>query len=291
MSDWTGPYGPNHGDWWKGNLHAHTSPASGCATIPMQESLDRYVACGYRFLAVSDHLTLSEPLDPRLVYIPGIEWNDAAGGCHTGVYSTDLSILERAIQIDDHATLLDALAGDDTLLVLNHPNWQLTPHYRREMLLERTGYDGVEVYNGVIEVLEGSEFASDKWDLLLQTGRRVWGYASDDSHAVDHIGRGAVWVQSPSLAAADLLQALKQGRFYASSGVVLDRLTLQGSTMSVHCRQAQEIRLIGQGGCVLYRTADTALEVDLALFNSPYVRCEVYGHAAQMAWTQPVFRV
>ncbi len=290
MAQWIGPYGPEHGAWWKGNLHAHTSPASGCAVMSMQDALNRYVACGYRFLAVSDHLTLSEPVDPRLVFIPGIEWNDAAGGCHTGVYSCNPSVLQRAVQIRDHQTLLHELSAEDTLLILNHPNWQLTPHYRRETLLERHNYDGIEVYNGVIEVLEGSEFASDKWDLLLQAGRRVWGYASDDSHAIDHIGRGAVWVQCAVPEPDQLLKALKQGRFYASSGVELDRLTLQDSVLSVYAQDAQEIRIIGRGGVVLHRASASSLDLALADWDTPYLRCEVYGQGSRMAWTQPIFR-
>ncbi len=57
--NWTNPYAERHGTWLRGNLHAHTSPASSCATLPVEVVLDLYADLGYDFLCLSDHMTLT----------------------------------------------------------------------------------------------------------------------------------------------------------------------------------------------------------------------------------------
>ncbi len=205
--NWSDPYAARGGRWYKGNLHAHTSPASGCATLRVEDVWNRYARAGYDFLAISDHMSFSVYQDPRMVWIGGIEWNSPTGE-HTGVYSLDHGLLRRCVQIADQGELLSLLAGKEALAVLNHPNWQLVPHYRREQLEARQGYDGIEVYNHVIERLDGYAISSDKWDYLLMKGRQVLGLASDDSHIGADIGNAYISVRAQARTPEAILAAL-----------------------------------------------------------------------------------
>ena len=77
--NWTNPYAEREGQWFKGNLHTHTSPASGCSRISVEDSVDLYVQRGYDFIAISDHGTYTQYHDERITILPGMEWNNQDG--------------------------------------------------------------------------------------------------------------------------------------------------------------------------------------------------------------------
>lgn len=286
--NWSNPYEDNRGWWHKGNLHTHTAPASGCGHVLAGRVLELYEQRGYDFVALSDHKVLTLGRSAAMQLIPGVEWNSAAGE-HTGVYSMDLGIIEQAIGVEDHAALLKSLAGREALVVLNHPNWQETPHYRREQLWAAGPYDAVEIYNGVIERLDGAAIATDKWDYLLGKGRRVLAMASDDSHVESDIGLAAIHVRSEASDAAGLLAAIRRGNFYCSTGVQFHDIRRAGDRITVEAPGAQEIQAFGHGGVRVGRVRGSGLSFDIHQTAGAYVRFTAFGEGAAMAWTQPFF--
>jgi len=287
--NWTNPYTDRAGPWLRGNLHTHTSPGSGCGTVPLERVLDLYADAGYDFLAISDHMNLTPADSHRLVVLPGIEWNSPHGE-HTGVYSCDESTIRAALAIRDQEELLSSVGGDGALVVLNHPNWQLRPHYRREELESKHGFDGIEIYNGVIERLARDALATDKWDYLLTKGHRVLGFASDDSHLESDIGIGWIIVRARERTAGSILAGLKTGNFYCSTGVTLLDVRREGDLVEIESEEGQEIQVIGREGRLIEKIRDRSVSYDLARTESPYVRFAVYGPGASVAWTQPFFK-
>ena len=172
----------------------------------------------YDFLTLSNHINVTDVKDDDLTLIPGIEWNNAKGK-HTGIYSLDKQLLRSTIQFDDHEKLLEYLCDKDALVVLNHPDWGLDPHYSRTELVAKPFLHGIEVYNGVIEVLKGGPNSSVKWDYLLSNGKKVLGFASDDFHLTSNLGKGWICVRSSNNDASSILTAIKAGNFYCSTGV------------------------------------------------------------------------
>ena len=79
---------------------------SGCAEVSLEKSLELYVQAGFDFLAISDHMTVTEPQDGRLVLLAGVEWHCEAG-LHTGIYAEDADVVRPATTITDHQELLD----------------------------------------------------------------------------------------------------------------------------------------------------------------------------------------
>ena len=287
--NWSNPYADRRGRWYKGNLHTHTSPASDCAKVGVERVLDLYVQAGYEFLAISDHKALTVAARKGLVLISGVEWHSPAGE-HTGIYSLDQDALKAAVAIPDHESLLGYLADKDALVILNHPNWQATPHYRREQLDRKTPFDGIEVYNGVIERLEGSSVATDKWDYLLAKDRRVLGFASDDSHVEGDVGLAAIVVRSPARNPRSILGALRRGNFYCSTGVGVIDIRREGDLIAFRTEDGQEIQAIGQGGVLVERVRSASMSFDISRTAGRYVRFAAYGPGSSMAWTQPFFR-
>ena len=286
--NWANPYAGRNGRWLRGNLHTHTSPASACGKVPQDEVLRLYDEAGYDFLAISDHKTLTLASHRRMVLLPAIEWNSPIGE-HTGVIGGDPRLLARLCKTQSHPGLLRRLRDTPALVILNHPNWQLQPHYRREQLLERRPYDGIEIYNGVIERLSGYAIATDKWDYLLANGRRVLGFASDDTHIPADLGLGWIMVRSQRRTAGAILDAIRAGCFYASSGVRILNVGRKDGKLFIETENGDEIRVIGTGGNLLHREFGRSLRYDVRKIESGYIRFEVHGRGAAMAWTQPFF--
>lgn len=272
--------------WRRGNLHTHTTESDG--TRAPQEVVDDYAARGYDFLMLSDHDKLTAPgrLKNRgLVLIPGNEVS--ANGSHL------LHINARSLLAPDEnrQKVLDLIRKEKALAVINHPNWQEHfNHCPQERLEDWTGYLGLEIYNGVIRRLSGSPLASDRWDRLLGRGRRVWGFAHDDSHRPEDVALAWNMVQAEKRTAGAILEALAAGRFYASTGVVIEALGAAGRTVHVAARNAQRLVVVCDYGKRLAHADGTELT-----FHVPedakytYVRVECFGPGESMAWTQPFF--
>lgn len=290
--NWSNPYANRNGRWLKGNLHTHTCPASGCSRVSLERTLELYQKAGYDFLSLSDHMTLTRVPSPygNMTLVLGMEWNAPDGSGHTGIYSCDPDVVSPHAATTSQEELLDALSSQSALCILNHPNWHFR-HYSCEKLESLSGYDGIEIFNGVIKLDSGSELATVEWDYLLSRGKRVLGYASDDFHDEHHLAQGWNVARAESSTPEAILAALKSGNFYASSGVELTDIWRDGDVIGVESVDGQEIRVVGIGSVVVHTVKDRAVSVNMKDYNSPYLRFEIYGRGSQMAWTQPFFRL
>jgi hypothetical protein len=85
-----------------------------------------------------------------------------------------------------------------------------------------------------------------------------------------------------------VIDALKAGRFYSSSGVTLTSLRLEDGTLVVESEDAQEIRFYADRGSMRHfekgSSASYAVRED-----DIYVRVELFGPGTAKAWTNPVF--
>lgn len=138
--------------------------------------------------------------------------------------------------------------GQPMIIHLNHPNFGYG--VTAEDLMRIRGENFFEVYNGHPGVNNSGnkEHASTEriWD-IINTFRLselkmppLFGLGTDDGHAYHNIpsrasepGRGWVMVLSDSLTPERLIAALEAGRFYASSGVTLERVTSSSEGLDV----------------------------------------------------------
>jgi len=272
--------------WLRGNLHAHTKNSDGWR--PPQDVVDEYAARGYDFLMISDHDFLTEPSSVNGRGMTLIRGNEVtANGPH--ILHIDASTV--VAPDPDRQKALDAINAAGGFAVVAHPNWEKSfAHCPREALENWTGYTGIEVYNGVIRRLTGSPLATDRWDRLLGLGRKIWGYAHDDSHRPGDDGLAWNVVQSTDRSAAAIVAALREGRFYASTGVTIKSIRVHGRCISVETGDADRIVVHSDFG---HREA--TVDGPSMAFTVPedatcsYVRFECWGRGEQMAWTQPFY--
>jgi hypothetical protein len=146
----------------------------------------------------------------------------------------------------------EAKVDQPVLAHLNHPNF--ADHITAEEFAAVPGNQFFEIYNGHGGVRNWGDpgrhiVSTDRfWDIVLSLRlaaepnpeRPVYGVSTDDSHDyfVRRIGgsipgRGWVMVLADKLDPAALINSMKAGKFYATSGVTLDMLEVTGDHYKV----------------------------------------------------------
>lgn len=271
----------------RGNLHTHSSLSDG-ADEP-QKVIEAYADCGYDFLELTDHDRLADlrslaSYDSRdMLLIPGNEIS--ANGPHILHINASAPVAPDP----DRQKVIDDIRRSGGFAIVNHPNWQQRFDHCPIADMERwQGYAGIEIYNGVIRRVEGSPDATGKWDMLLSQGRRVWGFATDDSHKADDraIAWNVAFCARRSLDA--VVGALASGAFYASTGVVITDIRVQDGSITVETENARKVAAVADFGRRIAQRAGSALTVEVPAAVR-YLRFECYGCGEEQAWTQPFF--
>jgi hypothetical protein len=283
------PYrGLTGGQWLRGNLHAHTTRSDG--KRPFQKVIDDYASRGYDFLMISDHDIFTNTAFYRrhknrgMTLIPGNEiTKNGPHMLHVGA--------DRLVNPDRLRQLaINDVVASKGFIVCNHPNWLKDfNHCPLENLQQWVGYTGIEIYNGVIGHLQGSPYATNKWDILLTEGRRIWGFANDDSHwgGIDvELGWNMVYTKQNSAKA--IVDAMQAGRFYASTGVTINNIKVRGSKIRIETDNARRIVALKNDGVRFAVVDDAAIEIEVPE-KATYVRFECWGDGESFAWTQPFF--
>lgn len=170
--------------------------------------------------------------------------------------------------------------GQSMMIHLNHPNfgWAVAA----EDLMRVRGENFFEVYNGHPGVNNSGDArrASTEriWDVILT--RRIdeldlplmYGLGVDDGHNYHHIpsrrsepGRGWVMVLADALKPESLIQALEAGRFYASSGVTLEKVEWFDDGLALQMREEPGVTYTTEfvGTCSGYDpTSQVAISAD-----------------------------
>jgi hypothetical protein len=298
------------GRWLKGNTHTHTLESDGDSSPDTVAAW--YKKHGYNFLVISDHNVWVDParfsylVDSTYMLIPGEEITTRFGP--KPVHVNGLNI-PRVIPPLTDTTLLgtvqknvDAVRAVDGVPHINHPNfgWAIS-----EDILWKVNNDKlVEIHNG--HPLVHNEGGGDSpgmeevWDYLLTKGKRIYGIAVDDAHhfkgefSADRAnpGRGWVVVRASRLDPREIMASMEAGRFYASSGVELDSISVTSRDMKIAIRQRGDFKFttefIGKDGTVLKSTGLNPATYHMNGSES-YVRARVTNSGGEKAWIQPVF--
>jgi hypothetical protein len=285
----TNPYEGLHGSWFRGNIHGHSKEHSGCSSVPLETSIAHYRAAGSRFLAVTDHdhvtdLSVYRARHPDTVFLEGFEYSS----------SENVLFIGESVPPLHELPIAEALQrGDGLLTVICHPRPSRSRRYWTvEMILAlRPAPVGIEVYNGHYSrrhrIFEDSNpLYTDTWDALLSAGCRVWGFANDDFHDMHDFGKAYNMVNVERLSASAVLDAMKAGRFYATTGLLLDEVRVEGGRMEVRLVEAAKGRFIGPEGRVLSEGEGSSFAYRTA--GEQYVRFEAEGKAGRI-FLQPFF--
>jgi hypothetical protein len=283
------PYSECSGAWVRGTIHCHTREHSGCSSVPLATSAAQYSAAGARFLAVTDHDHVTDlehfrARYPAMVLLEGFEYSRSENVLFVGERVPPLYRLP----IDEAMA-----AADGLLTVICHPRISRTREYWTvDMILALDPPPvGIEVFNGHYGsphkiVGDPNPLYTDTWDALLDRGARPWGFANDDFHDPRDFGRAYNMVNVPHLTAAALVDSMKNGRFYATTGLLLEEVRVAGRSISVRLASEARGRFVGPGGRIL--SASQGREFGCTVGSEPRVRFEAEGGAG-MIFLQPFF--
>jgi hypothetical protein len=138
-------------------------------------------------------------------------------------------------------------------------------------------------------------------DQLLNEGRRLSAFATDDAHfkSQDYFG-GWTQVKAESLDPDVLLAALKAGHTYSSQGPEILDIVIEGKEISISCSPVDTITVIcgNSRSCVRTGKAITSAEFDLSkleqgwLLTKPsnWFRVVCIDHAGKRAWSNPIWK-
>lgn len=299
------------GQWFKGNLHAHSTNSDG--QLRPEQVIQWYRSRGYHFLALTEHRVLTEAREVAedFILLSGVEMDGidpTAGNYHLvglglkrapdlSFYQGDRHWLETIVDMQE---MIAALREVGATVFLAHPYWS---GEMSKNLLQMEGCIGVEVWNGACEVWDCKGLSVVHWDDLLAAGRRLWGIGADDCHwwpGRDDAGLGWVWVKAAELTSEAILAALEQGHFYASSGPQIHELRLESGEVYVRCSPAVAIDFIGVGSLsrrIVAPPGETITEATYRLDEKyagrekflRYLRVACQDAQYRWAWSNPIF--
>lgn len=263
---------PASGDWYKANLHAHTTLSDGHWTA--EQVKQEYRARGYSVVAFTDHRHYawhSELADDSFVPLAAFEADlnepfppkgdfQRVKTYHLNVYDTHpatrgaFTAPQPPQHYGDMESLNNYIAELNAagfLVCYNHPRWSLQTHADYTAL---RGVFAMEIYNHGCEHDGLYGYEPQAYDEMLRAGIRLSCVATDDNHncyapghpLCDSFG-GATMLKLPSLSYEAVITALKEGHFYATTGPEIHALFVEDGKLHVKCSPVSKIYAATQG--------------------------------------------
>jgi hypothetical protein len=299
----------SEGEWLRCALHAHTTRSDG--ELAPEDLAALYRGAGYDVLAITDHWRRTDTPADSLLVLASVELNcvlpEGRDG-HVlgfGVDAEPAELRELGAEYAGLERTAEWIEEHGGVAYLAHPYWTgVVPGG----LSLPANVRGIEVYNGGCELEVGRGVSSVHWDELLETGTRCFAIATDDSHhAALDADLGWTWMRAPERSREAVLDALRSGRFYSSTGPLVHDVRVDGDALEVACSPCRSVVLVSRRtegaaanagelysnkGRALERADDgsiTRAQLDLP-FGYDFVRVEVVDSLGRKAWTNPHWR-
>ncbi|MDX1758769.1 MAG: histidinol-phosphatase, partial [Arenibacter algicola] len=203
---------------------------------------------------------------------------------------------------------------------INHPNFYYS--ISLDDMISLKGERFFEVYNGhpmVHNMGDSTHISTEEmWDQInisYITAKKpiLYGLATDDSHNYHKMGnkwsnsgRGWVMVQSDTLSAPSLIEAMERGDFYSTTGVTLKTLEFGDRTLKVEVEpetaieynitflgclkgetEVKELKAV-KGGSASFELTDDILFVRSKISSTKLQKNPIEDIKYESAWTQPI---
>ena len=210
---------------------------------------------------------------------------------------------------------IDSIYAAGGIPQINHPEGITGPHLpdllpiNRPFLFEVwNAFPSISPLGGVDHNAVVVPSFEALWDDLLSHGKTAWAVASDDVHDYFNFddrlaptpGKAWIMIQARELTLDAIMDALRRGHFYASTGVALKdyHFDSNGISMTIDPPFAwksteketvlYQTRFIGRDGRVLADLAGLSPHYQFK-GDEEYVRASIIDSDGRRAWTQPVF--
>lgn len=289
------------GEWYKGNTHLHTTRSDG--HLEPEEAAAVYREAGYSFLTITDHRVYGnykELQTDKFLLFAGMEFDtdlpSEKGFCHHVTVMADPAqtpyntgdTLSEIRALGDMEAMVEIMNQSGHICIYAHPNWS---HIRMDEYFKINGCIGVEVYNNVCEMWAGSGYADTYYDHKLWEKERFLCFASDDAHDRSHCLGGFICVKAEALTHQAILNAIRAGSFYASTGPEIVDFYVEDGRVFVECSPCSDIALFSDvsfGNKMVWNQPGTTKASYSIPENAAYVYITCQD-GRQKAWAQPIW--
>jgi hypothetical protein len=276
-----------NGEWMKACFHIHAGTEADPYDI--EDVIRAYMQAGYKIMTISNQNILTDTSGYADTYgitlFNGIEYMEQEEMLCVGIQNFPRG---------DVKSVASQCAAEGGFAIACHPNYSRRGWWPPEKMAAVKEIIGLEIMNPVIYRVEGCGLATDCWDKVLSKGRLIWGFANDDFHQWSDFARAFTLIHSRSQRYDDVKEAVLNGRFYASTGLVLGQETLEKDTIhiSLNCGKIDFgeiiISFIGEEGSILKKCIGIHGEYRLS-GSEKYVRVHVMAESGSQLWTQPIY--
>lgn len=310
---------PHEGNFYKANLHCHSTCSDGLLT-PAQLK-DLYKSNGYSILAYTDHNVLNyfkEFDEPNFLVLCGYEVDRSTKDCGLGFPKTcHLNAIAKdpakAVYIERPADytsesingVIRKMVDAGYIVNYNHPGWSAE---EPSDFLRLTGCTAMEIYNNTCEILSNDGNASLFYSIMLKHRMRLFCIATDDNHnfnrmpgkenwPCDNLG-GWTMIKAPELTYPSIIQAFLAGEFYCSTGPQIYDYYLEGDTLCIDCSPVRSVYLRSAATNAPAKALSSSNDITHAEFDlteirttrkEPFVRIEIVDSTHKTAYTNPLF--
>ena len=293
--------------WLRCAFHAHTTNSDGEMAADML--VRHYEWAGYDVLAITDHWARTvEASTRKLLVIPSAELNanapDRENDSHVLALGLDAEPILPEGEFAPLQEVVSWIADNGGVPYLAHTYWS---GLRTEQWWDCEGLYGLEVWNTGCDLELGRGDSSIHWDEALEHGRNFFALATDDSHHPGYdSGFAWTWVRADRTQES-ILDALRRGWFYGSTGPEIRGVELTDGEVIVRCSPAQSVTLYSgrwrgaraNAGRLGYPNFSEIIErnddglITAARLQRPYDpkygRIEVCDAHGRKAWTNPLW--
>jgi len=265
-----------------------------------------YKQLGYDFIVTSDYMTINTFGAQSKRYIPTYEHGYGIRKTHqVCIGSEKVNWVDYPFyqNISHKQHIINILQRNNDIVALAHPD--LRDGYLPEEMKKLTNYD-------LIEVMNEARMSFNHWDAALSSGHSSFILANDDAHDIfdpTEVGRICTFINTQSLEAEDVLDALKNGNAFGADIAmrkgadfvekandhkhlpVLQNVSVANDTLWVKVSGLVKLfSFIGQDGVLKKTVADTTLAAYAIQPSDTYIRTEIVFHNNVKYYLNPVFR-
>lgn len=249
---------PDKGNWYKANLHCHSTVSDGIFTP--EQIKDLYKSHGYNIIAYSDHNSLTPHPElkdsdflPITAMEPGIScevnWPIENNiNCyskqtyHLNFYSKKedrdhFFEYEKIYTVENINAIIAKANAEGFLVQYNHPRWsqQESNHFT-----DLKGLWGFEIYNTGCDIEFANGYGDEEYTQLLRRVQNVVPVATDDNHnnypvddpLSDSFG-GFTMIKAENLEYDTVISAMEKGDLYASTGPIINEIYVENGEIHV----------------------------------------------------------
>lgn len=267
---------PNNGNFYKANLHCHSTISDGVMTP--EELKDKYKEKGYSIVAYTDHnIMISHPYlaDKNFLPLNGYEINvndpirPGVRTCHiclialepdnlkqicwhrTDYYKENQQKYIEKIQFyEEEPDFVREYTPDcineimkqgrerGFFVTYNHPTWSC------ETYAEYSQYEhmhAMEITNYACRLEGHEEYNARVYDDMIRLGKNIYCIGTDDTHSKESVGGAWTMIKANKLEYRTITKALEEGHFYSSQGPEIHELWIEDNQICIRTSDVKEI--------------------------------------------------